>query len=303
MDPTKRVFLKMVGSAIVGSAVTQAGVHQLVDRERLVYVEAPKFDVKVLNGSARAVYVDAVLQRAEKAFPESKPYLEAIASADYKYHKYFDLPPEYFIAMLYQESRFDPFAISSTYACGISQFMKPAAEEMGLATYDISRHPELQNLEIAVNEMNDKLLALNKSFTREFDKDQFDKAIEHKMQYNALKKKHDTAFRDLKKIFIETIREQDDLRAWDGRFVWEDAIPAGRRYIGIDCKECQDIFGGRVEHNIYRGIAAYNAGLKRVYNDHGIAVIKETIRHINEIMKFTDMITPEDLVYKPRIHT
>jgi hypothetical protein len=70
----------------------------------------------------------------------------------------------------------------------------------------------------------------------------------------------------------------------DARFVPEVVIPAGVRHIVRDIMECRDFFGGPVEMNVWRGIAAYNSGLERTKKWEGLPLIQETVHFTRKVL-------------------
>ena len=71
---------------------------------------------------------------------------------------------------------------------------------------------------------------------------------------------------------------------FDARFVPELLIPAGVKHVVRDIMECKDFFGGPVEMNVWRGIAAYNSGLERTKKWEGMPYIQETVHFTRNVL-------------------
>lgn len=93
------------------------------------------------NFNPTAVYS---VQPAGTAFPVDRSFKEAlyeplIRQAEARYH----LPPRLLQALVWQESRFNPMAISSAGAAGLAQLMPGTARELGVS----NRHDPAQNID------------------------------------------------------------------------------------------------------------------------------------------------------------
>jgi hypothetical protein len=58
----------------------------------------------------------------------------------------------------------------------------------------------------------------------------------------------------------------------------------GVKHIVRDIMECRDFFGGTVEMNVWRGIAAYNSGLERTKKWEGLPYIQETVHFTRNVI-------------------
>jgi hypothetical protein len=70
----------------------------------------------------------------------------------------------------------------------------------------------------------------------------------------------------------------------DARFVPELLIPIGVKHIVRDIMECKEFFGGPVEMNVWRGVAAYNSGLERTKTWGGLPFIEETVHFTRSVV-------------------
>ena len=75
-----------------------------------------------------------------------------------------------------------------------------------------------------------------------------------------------------------------DRAKFDARFVPELLIPKGVKHIVRDIMECKDFFGGSVEMNAWRGVAAYNSGLERTKKWGGLPYIEETVHFTRKVL-------------------
>jgi len=91
------------------------------------------------------------------------------------------IPPEFVTAMVARESEFNPLAVSSVFAFGISQFMKNTAKGYGLKTYTDKKLLKLEN---NLHTLSRKRGGLNKKIHNEVNKispsEDLDKDIEER---------------------------------------------------------------------------------------------------------------------------
>ena len=101
-------------------------------------------DVTTKNHVDRGTSVDAIGQSrilptsTHRTFKEAL-YEPLIRAAEARYA----LPPRLLQALVWQESRFDPMAISSAGAAGLAQLMPATAKELGVT----NRHDPAQNID------------------------------------------------------------------------------------------------------------------------------------------------------------
>lgn len=84
------------------------------------------------GGSAGAASDEAAKVAATKAAPGSRPSVDEICRTLAQSAADNDLPEEFFTRLIWQESRFDPTAVSPAGAQGIAQFMPRTAAMRGL---------------------------------------------------------------------------------------------------------------------------------------------------------------------------
>jgi len=240
----------------------------------------------------RARYCEIVGQNAEKRFPKSKPYLEMILKANNDYRDIYDIPPEYFIALLYKESRFNKYAVSPSPAVGIAQFMRTTAADMDMQTYSRHDHPELFKYETRLAVLNNEVIDLWDDILKFLNRNDFD-ALKNS------KKKYDLAFSERNKAlkeFTQAFTERSMMNLIDDRLNPEISIDKSMKYLALLCRDSEKYFDGKPLHNTIRGIAAYNAGMRRVKKKNGIPFIKETVDYISEIILLSDRISPKQQV-------
>ncbi len=251
----------------------------------------------------RARYCDIVAQNALKKFPECKPYLDTIMTANDKYRTIFDIPPEYNIVLFKQESDYDPDAISYVGAVGIAQFMRETAKGMGMKVYDSRKHKDLAKKESELRRLTDEASILyNNKVLDALKADNFDAVKKYKLQYNKVFAEA-TGLRGLiNKIYRQELSTMDDQRK--DPFVSCDMSVKLLAELG---RACQTIWGGKPVHNILRAYAAYNSGLGNSKRFKGIMAVPETMNYVRTNMVNSDIISPQQpdgLIYdaNPQIH-
>lgn len=126
------------GFAITIPAIAQAQEFRVFDH-RLSSVEKPA-DQKVTHDPSLAVIgTEGVTPSpAHRSFKEAL-YEPLIRQAEVRYR----LPPRLLQALVWQESRFNPMAISPAGAAGLAQLMPATARELGVT----NRHDPAQNID------------------------------------------------------------------------------------------------------------------------------------------------------------
>ena len=296
----RREFLRYVVAAALSSSVAPFMISSRSEKpapELKLATQPPKprpLDRGLAPAYARAQLNDMILQNASRLFPASRPYLEDIARANYDAMKIFDVPLEYFLGLLQKESEFNPDAVSKAYAMGIAQFMRPAALDRGLFTYDIGRHPALHNTELALNVLGSEASSLYNAAMSALRRNDFDAVKKNKLAYDKAHESYLKKFEECGKILEETLAGYDDLSGFDDRFDPGRAIPASARHLAIQCRENKDYFHSRWGHAIMYGIVAYNAGLLQAQKWHGIPILAEPVNYLRMIMIYADRLTPEE---------
>jgi hypothetical protein len=258
--------------------------HTLVNGDRLnVSYEKPLFDNYTRNR-----YCDIVAQNAEKVFPKSKPYLELILKFNNDYRTIFDIHPEYVIGLLYQESGFDPNAVSFAPAIGIAQFMRPTAQDMHMHVYDKNKFKELYDAETNLQSMNKRVNDASSRAYASFKVNNFDMAKTYKLEYDKMFIERGKLLGSVKHMYIEILNELDDDRKKPSV-----SIDTCERYLSFLCRDAQECFGGKDIHNILRGLAGYNSGFGNVKKGDGLPFIRETIGYVRNIMMWADKISPQ----------
>ena len=211
------------------------------------------------------------------------------------------------VSKIWSESRFEWDALSVVGAAGLQQLMEATARDFGLT---VAKSPELQKLNSAISEH--KRLRADIGAKRQ----ELHKIVESgsgKLTGTALTRLNKLRA-DLGKLYAERSAAYEKLRAaktgyvtkihgmtvgkrkqFDARFVPELLIPAGVAHIVRDIMECRDFFGGSVEMNVWRGIAAYNSGLERTKKWEGLPYIQETVHFTRNVV--SDLTKALELKY------
>ena len=200
------------------------------------------------------------------------------------------------VAKIWSESRFQWDAVSSAGAVGLQQLMEPTARQYGLTVVESaeiinlnSSISDYRNLRSSTAAKQQELYRLAESGTGNITEDHVDKINIARAELVELDEKRTTAYQNLKearKAYVEKINDMsvDQRKKTDARFVPEVHIPAGVDHLVKAIVECRDFFGGPVEMNVWRGIAAYNSGLSRVKTWKGLPFIEETVHFTRNIV-------------------
>jgi hypothetical protein len=200
------------------------------------------------------------------------------------------------VSKIWSESRFEWDALSSAGAGGLQQLMESAARGFGLT---IARSPEIRKFNSAVSEyrqLRKDVIAKRQELHGVVESGSGKIAGTTLVSLNRLRAdlgrlytKRAAAYRRLKAAkaeYLAKIRGMtvDQRKRSDARFVPELVIPAGVKHIVRDIMECKDFFGGPVEMNVWRGLAAYNSGLERTKKWEGLPYIQETVHFTRNVL-------------------
>ena len=201
------------------------------------------------------------------------------------------------VCKIWKESLFEWDAISIVGAGGLQQIMDFTAKgDLGLT---IASSPELNELNTNVTEYTklqkeisskrQSLYTLVESGSGDLTKEAIAKINAIRSEMASLEIKKDNAHKKLKSAknaYADKIRsiKRDELSKFDGRFVPELSVPAGTKYLADIILECKEYFGGPIEMNVWRGVAAYNCGLGRTKEWNGMPYIRETVLYARDIL-------------------
>jgi len=200
------------------------------------------------------------------------------------------------VAKIWSESRFEWDALSFAGAAGLQQLMEHTARDFGLT---IARSAEIDKLNSSISdyrklrsemfEKRQELHGLVESGTGDITRDRIDRINACRAELVEVKINRSKAYQRLKEAkeaYVNKIHSmnKDQRGKMDARFVPELLIPTGVKHIVRDIMECKDFFGGPVEMNVWRGIAAYNAGLQKVKTWEGLPFIEETVHFTRNVV-------------------
>jgi len=200
------------------------------------------------------------------------------------------------VAKIWNESLFEWDALSSAGAAGLQQMMARTARQYGLT---VAKTTGLATLHSAISEYGrlrsetatkqQQLYRLVDSGKGSMSGARIDKINRGRAELFALDRKRKGAYRTLKKAkkdYVNTIHgmSEGERRKMDARFVPELLIPVGVKHVVRNIMECKRFFGGSVEMNVWRGVAAYNAGMKRAKTWEGLPFIEETVNYTRNIV-------------------
>ncbi|MCK9274158.1 MAG: transglycosylase SLT domain-containing protein [Syntrophales bacterium] len=291
-DNKRRQFIKALGAAAGFTVAGGFGLSQASTPFRSSVKKITKTPSRRLEDYPHII--DAIPSR------DMKHYFHLIvdACADPK-NDYLSKIPfliELEVAKIWNESHFEWDAISSAGAVGLQQLMEPAAREFGLTVAEsyeimqlnssISSYSELRS---AIAEKRAQLYGLAECGTGNLSGKNIEKINTLRSELLELTEKKSEAFTNLrsaKKAYVDKIHSMSEQERGktDARFVPELLIPAGVKHIVRDITECQRVFGGPVEMNVWRGIAAYNAGLNSAKTWDGFPFIEETVLYTRNVV-------------------
>ena len=200
------------------------------------------------------------------------------------------------VSKIWSESLFEWDALSNVGAGGLQQLMEPTARDFGLT---VAKSPEIKKLNAAISgykklrsgtvSKRQELHALVETGSGELSPATVSKINKLRVELSKMGAKRSAAYRKLKaeKIgYVRKIRSMDEKQRskFDARFVPKLLIPMGIKHIVRDITECRDFFGGSVEMNAWRGVAAYNAGLDRTKKWGGLPFIEETVHFTRTVI-------------------
>lgn len=235
------------------------------------------------------------IDKIVKKVPSAKEYIELVREYQREYRGIFEIPLEILAYHFYLESRYNPTVISNRFAVGLAQFMRDTALDLKLKTYSKEKYPELLSLEGKVHSNFDKLRELKFGnpdkigFAKAFDLNHFELAEKLKLNYDSLYKKTMKLVKEFKDKFDKISRNYTNGKDFDQRLDAEKSIDNGIYLLASLCSKAQEKFQGRIEHNIIRGLACYNYGIKALDYD-GLPAVEETINHIRKVIAFADRI-------------
>lgn len=286
------ILLRNAENAIkdVASSNIAADSTRIIDNDTIT----TSYSQPVLANYTRARYCDIVAQNAENIFPKSRPYLEMILKASHDFRYIFDIPPEFHIGMLQQESSFDPDAVSPAPAIGIAQFMYYTAKGMGMKVYSQGDFPELYQKENEIKLLNREATKAAELAMSDYRNNRFNVLQEHKLAADALIKEREALRYQIYRFYMENLGRIDDERKNP-----DVAVPMSFRHLAESARWADKEYRGRPAHSIIRALAVYNSGYGNVRKGNGLPFIQETINYTRNIMINADKIAPKhDLKYK-----
>ena len=203
---------------------------------------------------------------------------------------------ELVVAKIWSESRFEWDAVSIVGAAGLQQLMDFVARDYGLTVVET---PEIMKLDSSIAEFRSlrsdasakrqELYRLVESGSGVITGEAIDAMNTLRRELAELDERRATAYQALKAArdaYVEKIRSMSvsQRAATDARFVPELHIPVGVRHLFRGIMECKNYFGGPVEMNVWRGVAAYNSGLTTVKRWAGLPFIEETVHFTRNVI-------------------
>jgi len=200
------------------------------------------------------------------------------------------------VSKIWSESLFEWDALSNVGAGGLQQLMEHTARDFGLP---VAKSPELAKLNATISEYKklrqgiissrQELHKLVETGSSKIAGAKLVKLNKFRVDLAALYTKRSAAYKKMKAAKVKYVAKINSLtpkeRAkFDARFVPKLLIPQGVKHIVRDIMECKDFFGGSVEMNTWRGVAAYNSGLERTKKWGGLPYIEETVHFTRKVL-------------------
>jgi len=200
------------------------------------------------------------------------------------------------VAKIWSESRFEWDALSNVGAGGLQQLMESTARDFGLT---VAKSPELQQLNSAISEYKgyresigakrQELHNIVETGSGKLSSNSLAKVNKLRAELGSIYTNRAAAYKKLKTAkssYVAKIQSmtEDQRKRFDARFVPEMLIPAGVKHLFKGIMECRDFFGGPVEMNVWRGVAAYNSGLERTKKWDGLPFIQETVHFTRNVI-------------------
>ena len=199
-------------------------------------------------------------------------YISFLESATRKYQKA-DCPvnPLLFMALMRRESRFNPNAVSSVGAAGLTQIMPGTAKSLGMDNIFMPAYfAEARSVLVRERRFKNKARAILREITEENMLEQADHAREMMIKAREYGKKRAELYARYKQELL--------LKGADDRLNPGKSIKFGLKYLTEMMK--------RQKGDISLALASYNAGPGRIKQYKGIPPYSETIYYRNSILKY-----------------
>lgn len=203
---------------------------------------------------------------------DASPFLPSLDAA-FENHgdKIYDMDPLIFVALIRQESNFDPDAVSHVGAVGLTQIMPRTAKSLGMKNihmpdYLVDAESILRHEQRVKREAMETLSRVNE-----------ENKIYYAKQALLLMRSSLVLGKKRKRLFERYRRELLENRA-DSRLKPTKAIEYGLKYFARLMKN--------QEGDISLALASYNAGPSRIRTYKGIPPFEETITFRNRVMEY-----------------
>ncbi|MDO8643045.1 MAG: transglycosylase SLT domain-containing protein [Candidatus Woesearchaeota archaeon] len=198
----------------------------------------------------------------------------------------FPVDPLVLIAQMYEESRFNEFAISSAAAAGVAQFIKPSAKEYGMQCAGKQNREGCKLPEHA--DAYERFLKIGAARARAqrviMD---IEDVPENYLDLKEMSEQQQSALNNYRRFLAANVKGRDIfdekdrrfLEGFDERFGYRKPIPAMAVYMAGNLKECNGY--------VAAALIGYNAGMGWVREKKGrMPMIKESVRYA-EAIQFT----------------
>ncbi|MBN1849372.1 MAG: transglycosylase SLT domain-containing protein [Deltaproteobacteria bacterium] len=203
---------------------------------------------------------------------EASPFLQTLDEAFQKYgRQIYEMDPLIFVALIRQESNFNPDAISYVGAAGLTQIMPKTAKSMGMQKVHMPDYLEdaeslLRREQKIRQEAIRTLLRINE-----------ENKLQNAKQSIILMRMSLVLGKKRKRLYDKYRNELLALRA-DSRLQPSEAIEYGLKYFARLMKN--------QEGDISLALASYNAGPSRISTYNGIPPFEETVTFRNKVLRY-----------------
>jgi len=246
-----------------------------------------------------------VVRNARRAFSlQSKQvrdhfemYAPIMVKANHDIQSIFPIPLVMHIALIYQESGFDPLA-TSYYARGVTQVSDETAvlARVGLRLFTKEESPQLWELDQQLKGMNETIRVLSNLYQGVRNRHAYDSLGLVAKELDVVTKARRDFFR---KDYVPVLHQEinrvsalgsDALANWCESYVPAIEIPKSARELAWGAKRMQERFGGPPFFNALRSLSVYDAGIKWANDGLGLPVNTETPDYWRRILYYMSVI-------------
>ena len=228
---------------------------------------------------------DRDLNKILQELPQSRPHIGRMQASCERYSTIFSVPLIWPAKMQAIESRYNPNAISNSFAVGSAQFIHSTARELGARLPSVEEFRQQDDVLTIRNEYQVKIDEAVETFKN--GDDQLAGRLREQAQtlWEKYEKNHKTTMADFKRRMFALSTE--DRRAFDSRFdpaTSDDMIVHYLAILARTIKKELDLVDGN--YILLLAAVAYNAGPGNVKRSVGIPAVAQNVGYANKLMVF-----------------